>query len=135
MAVDAAHARHVVPHPLGLQNVTDAHVIEPGLMAVPQSVQGQSDAYRQPGRERHRLGRTVRHARAQGAANLVTPNEPVETEPDRLATCGAPAAAILADQPGDTSARRRLIWLARHRGAVLRGGSGGRRGSRWLRRG
>jgi hypothetical protein len=48
VAVDAAHAGHLVPHALGLQDVPDAYLVEPCLVAVPQAVCCQPGPQRQP---------------------------------------------------------------------------------------
>jgi hypothetical protein len=34
VAVDTTHARHLMPHPLRLEHVTDAQLVEPGLVTV-----------------------------------------------------------------------------------------------------
>jgi hypothetical protein len=48
VAVDAAHAWNLVAHALGLQNVPDAQVVEPCLVAMAWAVERQVWRERQP---------------------------------------------------------------------------------------
>jgi hypothetical protein len=48
VAVDAAHAGHLVSHALGLQDVPDADLVQPCLVTVPQAVRCQPGPQRQP---------------------------------------------------------------------------------------
>ncbi len=34
VAVDASHARHLMAHPFGLEDVSDAEIVKPGLVTM-----------------------------------------------------------------------------------------------------
>ena len=57
LGIDASHAGYLVAHPLGLKDVTDTEVIEPGLMTMTQPVGAQAGPQRKPTRERGPVAR------------------------------------------------------------------------------
>ena len=56
VAVDAAHAGHLVAHAVRLQDVPNTQIVQPCLMTVSQAVRCQADTKRQPGGNRHGFG-------------------------------------------------------------------------------
>jgi len=56
VTVDAAHSGYLMAHALRLQDVTNAQVVQPGLVAVAQAVRCQTGTKRKPGGNRHGLG-------------------------------------------------------------------------------
>ena len=58
-------------HALGLKDVAHAGVVEPGLMAMPETVQGQAGLERQPGSDRYGIGWRLLGAQARAIRLLV----------------------------------------------------------------
>ena len=56
VAVDAAHARYLVAHPLRLQDLAHTQVVQPCLVSVAQAVRCQARTQRKPGSDWHGLG-------------------------------------------------------------------------------
>ena len=111
MTVDAAHAGHLVPHALGLQHVPDTEVVEPGLVTMAKALRGETSAQRQPGCQRHRLGGSRPGTGAHCAVDLVTPDQTVEAEPNRVTAQSAPATVIAQRRARPRSDQQGLVPL------------------------
>ena len=77
-----------MPHPLGLEDVPDAQLVKPGLVAVTQPVRSQAGAQRQPARERDRLTERPLRAGAAFRTDLVLDERAVLPELDSAVTAG-----------------------------------------------
>src|SRR5260221_11672988 len=78
-------AQDLVPHALGLQDVPHAHVVHPRLVTVPQAVRCQPGAQREPGRDRHGLGRLLPRSGTLHTLRLVADDRAVAAQLDREA--------------------------------------------------
>jgi hypothetical protein len=115
MAVDPAHAGHFVPHPFRLENVCDAVLVHPGLVAVPQAVRGQAGKHRQPRRQGKVRGGRLSRSFAAASARPVRYDAPVQSPRPCATADGTPASRGVTDQADNAAADRWLEFLAGHR--------------------
>ncbi len=59
VAVDAVHSGDLMAHPLGLQDLGNAVLVHPRLMAMSEAVRSQATQHGQPRRERDIVGRLL----------------------------------------------------------------------------
>jgi hypothetical protein len=95
--VNAAHTRHLVAHPLGLQDVPDVEVVHHGLVGVPLAVLGQAGDERQPAGQRGRVSRRLLGSGAPFVAAAVADQQAVLAELGGAGADGTAAEAVLGD--------------------------------------